>query len=153
MAVYTFGLAASDVASMRLASQDPDTSSSGPLDLALNEAAGEVTSAIWYAANADPSGITEAAYPDDYQWLRSLVADGAVYFYTQNATGVASDEIARRWNGGMAELRDNPARLRFVATQDGTSYVTTHTSTLTQSQIDTYRRRIPTPERRGWGVS
>lgn len=153
MAVYLFGLDAATVASMRLAAQTPDTTANSPLDLALTEAAAEVGRAIWHAANADPNGITEADYPEDYQWCRSLVADGAVYFYTMSAQGTASEEVSRRWNGGMSELGNQPAALRFIAAQDSTTFVHTHTSDLTQTQIDQYRSRIPTPERKGWGIA
>lgn len=153
MAVYTFGLDAAEVAAARFAAQTIDTASGSALDRALSEAAGAVNQLVQYASGADPSGITEAAYPVDWQTLRSLICDGAAFIYLRSATGAVPDDVRQLWMGGMGDLEKRPQTLRFVQTARSNAYVTTHTSTMSQTEIDAYRREIPTPERRGWGVS
>ncbi len=147
MATYTFGLTSAAVASLGL----PDlTVDSTVMDEALEDAASDVGMAL-LGHEITPSGVTEAATPNDWQWCRQLVLLGASILYQERVGGGATDDDREKWDTRLSFLLKNPPPESYSSSSAGTAgEVITHVAGVAQATIDERRARFPDPTASDW---
>lgn len=138
MVLTTFGVTSTTMIAERVAVvKNPNTTA---LTAAIDTAAGEVGQWI-KNQGMTPSGITEADYPEDYQFLHDLLSDLALPHYFANTTGIVpqSAELAvARGKANFERLMAQPSLLQSYAVADGGNAVVSHVVGYDSAQVNAY---------------
>lgn len=147
MSLYLFGVTASEVASRELASArniDADV-----MTAMVRKAAGDIAVEL---RNVDvmPSSITESAYPEDYELLRSYLMEGAAAYYLQSVGGSSAAVESRisKFARDLGNLRDRPNILESHTAANSPSVPVSHLTRAPLSERSALQSRIPDPRRR-----
>lgn len=110
MTVNVYGLTFTDVQERELSFlQDVDTTE---LTASIKRAASDLNVEL-RALSVVPSDITEAVYPDDYEWCRSTVLFGAAGMYLRTVTGAEEAATVKlsTFAARITRFRDRPQML------------------------------------------
>jgi hypothetical protein len=100
VASYAFDVVPADVVADEL--EFAQQTDSDLLEGAIDRAAGDLNPQL-RAKGIDPASITEANYPDDYNWCRKTIIVGAAGYYMRSVTG--------SWEAGRDKLDAEKARI------------------------------------------